>query len=388
MRTAQLLGDLHLKDARIPISPSIGTLREASVDITVHAHDIAIAGTGKLGAGTVKLSGSIATDGASLTGGKVTMTLRKVSPIGAVQPVIDADVTAKLARRGETWTADLVVDKGFVKIASTKGERLKDVGLPPDLTIGRGKRPVRTGPLPPPPAPIVIAHIVLHDTKVESDEFRTTIRGELTATADTRAVGLTGKIEALGGDLDLFDRRYIVDTAAVYFDGTTDPLLQIRFTHDFPDVETITEVRGRLSKPVLSLSSNPGTYTKSQLLGFLLGGEPTGDPNSAGARDKATAAGESLIAGQIGNYVKKALPFNLDVLRYEAAGVTSSAAITVGSWVTHTLFVAFREHLSPRPDENSGEATVEYWLTQRLEVETTIGDRSYDGIDLLWRKRF
>ena len=388
MRTAQLLGDVHLKDARIPISPAVGTLREANIDITVHAHDIAIATTGKLGAGTVVLKGSIATDGASLTGGNATITLRKVSPIGAVQPVIDADVTAKLARKGETWTADLVVDKGFVKIASTKGEKLKDVGLPPDLTVGRGKRKVPTGPPPPPPAPFVIAHIILHDTKVESQEFRTTLHGDITATADARTIGLVGKIEALGGDLDLFDRRYVVDTAAVYFDGTIDPLLEIRFTHDFPDVETITEVRGRLSQPQLILSSNPGSYSKSQLLGFLLGGEPNGDPNSAGAKDKATAAGESLIASQIGNYVKKALPFDLDVLRYEAAGATSSAAITVGSWVTHTLFVAFREHLSPRPDENSGEATVEYWLTKRLEVEATAGDRSYDGVDLLWRKRF
>ena len=387
LRTAQLLGELHVKHGRIPIAPTIGTLRQASIDLAVHEHDIAIAATGKLGAGDVKLAGSIGLDSGSLTGGAATITLRKVSPIGAVQPIIDADVTAKVERKEGTWMADLVVDHGFVKIASSSGEALKPVGLPADLVVGRGAK-APSGPRPPPARPLVVAHITLHDTQVESAEFRTTLRGELTATADAKAIGMVGEIEAVGGDLDLFDRRYNVETAAATFDGTTDPLIRVRFTHDFPDVETITEVNGRLSKPRLVLTSNPGTYTKGQLLGFLLGGEPSGDPTSAGARDKATAAGESLVASKIGDYVKKALPFDIDVIRYEAAGATSSAAITVGSWVTHTLFLAYRQRLGARPDENLGEATVQYWFTKRLEIEGTAGDRSYDGLDLLWRRRF
>src|SRR5262249_19576109 len=125
-----------------------------------------------------------------------------------------------------------------------------------------------------------------------------------------------------------------------------------------------------------------------QLLGFLLGGEPGGDPRSGSARDKAASAGASLIANQIGGYVKKALPFDIDVIRYEAASVTSSAAITVGTWVTHTLFFAFRQRLDARPDENSNEGTIEYWLTRGLAIEGTVGDRGYDGLDVLWRKRF
>jgi hypothetical protein len=120
----------------------------------------------------------------------------------------------------------------------------------------------------------------------------------------------------------------------------------------------------------------------------LLGGEPNGDPSSGSARDKAASLGSSIVANQIGGYIKKALPFDLDVLKYEAASATSSAAITVGSWLTHTLFFSFTQHLSPRPDENSAEGTLEYWFTRRLELETTAGDRNFDGVDLLWRKRY
>ncbi len=387
-RTAQLLGELHVANGRIPIAPTVGTLRDAKIDIVVHEHDIAVTTTGKLGAGDVKLTGSIALDGASLTGGKATITLRKVSPIGQIEPVIDADIAATLSHKDDTWNADLVVDHGLVKVSTKQGEKLKEIGNPVDLTVGRGKQPAKPTVTTPPAQPIFIAKLTLHDTKVESGDFRTVIRGTLTASADASHVGLVGTVEAIGGDVDLFDQRYKIETAIVSFDGSTDPTILVRITHDFPDVETVTQVHGRLSKPELELSANPNQYTQSQLLGFLLGGEPSGDPRSASAQDRATGAGASLIAGQLAGYVKKALPFDIDVIRYEAATIDNSSAITVGTWVSHTLFLAFRQHLESRPDENSGEATAEYWLTKRLEVEGTAGDRGYDGIDLIWRKRF
>jgi autotransporter translocation and assembly factor TamB len=166
-------------------------------------------------------------------------------------------------------------------------------------------------------------------------------------------------------------------------------VLDVRILHDFPDVTTITEVRGRMSKPELQMSSQPGTYSQAELLGFLLGGEPGGDPNAApSGQDKVEGAGASFLANQIGGYVKKSLPVDIDVLKYESASATSSAAVMVGTWITHTLFFAYREHINARPDENAGEGEVEYWIKRRLMLQGTIGDRGYDGVDLLWRRRW
>ncbi len=390
-RTAKVLGELHLHDARLPIAPTIGTLRDSQIDVAIHPHDISIGATGKLGGGDVKVAGSIALDGVALSGGQATITLHKVTPIGAVEPQIDAAITAKLARKGTTWTADVVIDHGFVKLTKTSGKQLKPVGAPADLVIGKGpaaRRDKAPGAQSPPTKPALVATVTLHPLEVESDEFRTTVSGKLAVKADASAVGVVGTIAAQSGDLDLFGRRYRVERAAVTFDGSIDPQLDIRITYDFPDVTTNTDVRGRLSKPELELSSNPPLYTKSQLLGFLLGGEPNGNPNSASARDAATQAGESLVGSQIGGYVKKALPFDIDVIKYEAATIDSSAAITVGTWITHTLFLAFREHLDARPDENSSEGDLEYWINRQLDVETTAGDRGFDALNILWRRRF
>ena len=144
-----------------------------------------------------------------------------------------------------------------------------------------------------------------------------------------------------------------------------------------------------MSKPKLVLSSQPATYTQAELLGFLLGGEPGGDPeNAPSASERVAGAGASFLGNKVGGYVKKALPVDIDVLRYESANSTSSAAVTVGTWITDSLFLAYRRHLEARPDENSGEGEVEYWIRRRLVLEAVAGDRGVNGVDLLWRRRW
>ena len=388
-QTARLAGELHLEGGRLPLAPTIGTLYRAKVDLVAGVRDLRIKVDGRLGAGTVKAAGTVALVGASPTGGDLTLTLRKVSPIGAVEPQIDADVTAKLRKAQERWIADVVVRNGSIVVPKGHGEKLKPIGPPEDMVFLSGDPGGKRGREAAPPArPAIEVRVTLNPTYIKSEELRGVIRGKVTITADAEAVGLVGSIEGSRGDLDLFGHRYLVERAAARFDGSTDPLLEVVITHDFPEVTTITTVRGRLSKPELIMSSDPGVYTQGQLLGFLLGGEPNGEPATGSARDKVTSAGTSIIANQVGGYVKEALPFDLDVLRYEAATAASSAAFTVGTWLTRSLFVAYRRRFEARSDENTGEAQAEYWLTRRVMVEGTLGDRGYSGLDLLWRKRY
>jgi autotransporter translocation and assembly factor TamB len=389
--TARIAGDLHLRDARIPVAPEIGTLRRAKVDIDISESTLKIKVDGRLGGGSVVLASSIALDGAQPTGGDATITLRKISPIGTVEPDIDADIKVKLKRDGNRWNADVLVSNGVVKVPKGRGEKLKPVGAPPDMVFATGEKITRRPMLDdskPPAAPTLVANITIYATYVESEEFRGIIKGRLTVSSDANSVGVVGKITTDRGDLDLFGRRYQLETAEVRFDGTTDPLLDVRITHDFPGITTVTQIRGRLSKPELMMSSNPGIYSQGQLLGFLLGGEPSGDPQGGSARDQVTGAGASIIANKIGGYVRNALPIDIDVLRYEAASAGSSAAITVGTWLSRSLFVSYRRHLEARPDENAGEGEAEYWLSRRVMLEAVVGDRGYNGIDLLWRKRY
>ena len=389
LRTAQLAGELHLRDARIPTAPTVGTLRAAKIDALISAHEIRLAVSGKLGAGSASLTGTIALDGAAPNGGKAKIALRKVSPIGSIEPQITADIDATLSRDHDQWKAALVVDRASVVVPSNRGEKLKPVGAPTDMMFASGERITRRPMARQEPSnPLFLVTLDLRSTSVESKEFRGVVRGRLELRADGESIAMYGGASAERGDLDLFGRRYIVDHAEVHFDGPLDPLLDIRITYDFPEVTTVTEVHGRASKPELSMSSDPGTYSQGQLLGFLLGGEPGGDPRSGPMQSQVASAGESVVANQIGGYVKSALPIDVDVLRYEAATATSGPAVTVGTWLTPSLFLAYRQHLDvQRQDENVEEGELEYWLSRQVVVQATAGSFA-QTVDLLWRKRY
>ena len=334
------------------------------------------------------------------SGGTAKLTFHKVQLIGTTEPILDGTVNANLGRKDNKWTATINVDHANVKIPDTKGEKLKPVGAPADVEYKNGAKHVQpasqvasgdsgTPHRAVPQEPIFEADLHVTNTHVESTEVRGYVNAKLHVTMDNHEMAVMGGVWLTGGDLDLFDRRYQVDRAALHFDGSLDPVLDVRILHDFPDITTITEVHGRMSKPELALSSSPPTYSQAELLGFLLGGEPGGDPNQApSARDKVTGAGASFLANQIGGQIKKALPVDIDVLKYESASATSSAAVKVGTWITHTLFFGYREHINARPDENTGEGELEYWIRRRLMLQATIGDRGYDGADLLWRRRW
>ena len=388
--TARLAGELHVRGGRLPITPEIGTLRRARIDLVAGARELTLAVDGKLGPGDVKARGSFAIEGARPTTGTVALTLRGVSPILGVEPVIDAEIAATLERDGSLWRADVAVNSGRIEVPKRGGEPLKPVGAPDDMVfVGDGAPVVAPTPArPTPAAPALVARIRIHALHVESPEARGLLAGTLTATARAAGVELVGTVAAERGVLELFGRRYQVARAAARFDGSTDPMLELRITHDFPGVTTVTEVRGRLSSPELVMSSSPGTYSQGQLLGFLLGGEPNGEPARGGIRDRATDVGASLIANAIGGYVRDALPVDLDVLRYEAASETESAAIAVGTWLTRTLFIAYLRRLDARPNENSNQGEIQYWISRRVMVEGVFGDRGYNGIDLLWHKRY
>lgn len=422
-KTADLSGSLHITNGRIPIAPAVGTLFKGDLKVDVRNKNVNVKLLGKLGRGDVQLAASAPLDGMSPKSGKMELHLDKVQLIGTTEPILTGVITANLARVDETWRTTLRVERMTVKVPAEKGNKLSPVGAPKDVVFGGlekhhgqnkghdvpgGIVHDNTGPADfkapsqvaagadgephrePTSAPLLVAEIIVRNTFVESNELRGVVGGHLSVSVgEDKEVGIVGNMNVSRGVLDLFNRRYLVDKAQLHFDGSPDPRLDVRITHDFPEVTTITEVRGRMSKPELVLSSEPGTYSQAELLGFLLGGEPGGDPEMAPSAEQRVAnAGASFLANKVGGYVKKALPVDVDVLRYEASSATESARVTVGTWITDTLFLAYRHHLEARPDENTGEAEVEYWIQRRLVVEGVVGDRGVNGADLLWRRRW
>lgn len=385
----KIRGRIEVDHARVPLAPTIGTLRDANADVTIDELGMRATIDGKLGGGKVAVS---ATSGHDLAVIDSKIVLDDISPIGALEPDIDAKITVRAQRSGERWLADVKIRDASIVVPPRSGSDLLDPDAPSDLyfseqeagaivaTGGRGRVPEK---------PWLVASIDLGSTRVATSApvvMRARVNARRLKLSVGKTVGIEGTVDLERGEVEIVERPYQLEPGPekLRFDGTTDALLAIRLTHEFPSVTLIADVGGRISKPALRLSSQPGTYSQGQLLGFFAGGEPGGDPTAL-ARDVATTVGGSIISSMVGKRVKKVLP--IDTFRCEPGSSASGASCTVGYWIGENLFLAYKRRAEPRADEDADEIQLQWHLKRGLLIEAA-GFGSRVGGDVLWRRRW
>ena len=386
--TAKIRGTLTLLDGQLPVAAMIGTLRKANATIEITDAGLTASLDGTLGAGSIKVK---ATSDAGVIETTFDATLSKVSPIGALQPVIDASVHGMFKRTGTAWVGTVGITNANVVVPTQTGDALLDAAAPVDLVFI--DLPIRRIPLAggAPENPWFVADVSLDSTQVTVPEFvvDAIARGRVTVSVgDT--LGLVGELEVERGSADLFGHRYRVEYGQLEFDGTTDGRLDLKLAHEFPVVTTFVRFASRVSQLPTSepeFSSSPGVYSQGQLLGFFLGGEPGGDPTKQ-TQEAAAGFGAALASSTIGRRLKRYLPISLDVLRCDPGGGSSRASCTLGSWLTHKVFLSYKQRMSARYDENSGEGAAEWHFRPNWELDITAGDRNIHGGDVLWRRRW
>ncbi len=388
----RIAGTLHATGGVLPIAAAVGTLRDARADLVID--DRAVAGTidGKLGRGTVHLVADV--DGDGKTNVKA-LQLRGVSLQSVFRPVVTADLTATLWLEGGQLRGKAVVRDAYIKAHEHAGTPLLDVTAPPDLILKAGPKAVVATEPRPPLHPWLDVNVSLESIQLDAanvvDSIGLSVKGHLrkqqlrVLVGDT--LGVNGTVAIDDAYVDFLSRRYLVESSDLEFHGTTDPQLQIQMTHEFPELTLNVTVRGRTSAPDLQFSSNPGGYSHDQLLGFFVGGEPGGDPNTqTGEAVKGALA--LALTGKLGREINKVLPIKVDTLSCEPATTVTSASCTVGKWLSQRLFLAYRQHLEPLPDENANDVQFEYRLGPKVLIDGSGGDRGHAGADLLWRHRW
>jgi hypothetical protein len=434
---SHIAGDLDVTNGVLPISASLGTLRDATTHLWIR-EDGAIAGTlkGKLGGGTVDLDADIATDGTTIV---QTLQLDHVSVPTAFHPVINADLTAELHLEGMQLRGKATVRQAHITLPEHVGPALLDASVPPDLEftlpgavaapgaqaagaqssraqaegqtpgpqVSRAQAPGTQAPGAQAPEaqasksrPWLDVELTLLPTQIDApnvvDSVGLGIHANLHSSNTLQVsigntVGVHGNIVVDNADVDFLGRRYDLDESKqsqLKFEGTTDPELDIHMTHQFPTLTMTVGLRGPASKwQKPDLSSDPASYSYDRLFGFLLGGEPGGDPNSQ-TREAVKGAAALAISGKLGREINKVLPIKVDALSCEPATTATSASCTVGKWLSQRLFLSYRQHLEALRDENANDVQFQYRVGRKVLIEGTGGDRGHYGADLLWRHRW
>lgn len=382
--TGDLKGKLQIRKGRLPLHDLIGTLREADIDVIVANHRIDATLKSKLGPGTVTGTATVMLAGSTPKNADVKLTIRQIALIRAFQPRIDADVTARLAH-GTRWTGDIAIDNGHVLVPSRGGQMLLDATTPTDMIFVDGPVP-KVAPLlqrPPPSKPWLVANVALGRTTIdvldEQYQVNGAIDGRFVLSLGGDGIGMDGAIDAERGDIELLGQRSQLDHGSLVFDGTIDPLLNIRVVRDLSDVTVAAEITGRLSDYHLEFTSDTGSYSQGELLAMFAGGSSGGDSEFGQA---AATAGYGYLSSLVTSKLLKRLPIKLE-FHYTPGGATTSDAYGFSHWLNRNLYIEGRMHPEARPDENATEGILEYHLGRYFLLSGDAGDRGYAGADFV-----
>jgi translocation and assembly module TamB len=227
------------------------------------------------------------------------------------------------------------------------------------------------------------------DSPVGLGSLNLTLGGDLWASkAPYDQLRLTGTVNTVRGTYQFQGRRFdILRDGRVRFDGLDeiDPALDIKTQRVIQAVTATVNIRGRLSKPEIVLSSTP-PLEEADILALIVFNQSInqlgeGQQISLGQRAQALATGAvaSQLATSIGNTL------GVDLFEISTAPESGAAAeITVGQQVGQNLYVKLQQGVG---DQSQTNFILEYELARWLRLRTNVLEGSTTQQQLFQREQ-
>ena len=199
-----------------------------------------------------------------------------------------------------------------------------------------------------------------------------TLGGELWADkAPYDMLRLTGTVNTVRGTYDFQGRRFeILRDGTVRFDGLDelDPTLDIKTQRVIQAVTANVNIRGRLSKPEIVLSSTP-PLEEADIMALIVFNQPMnqlGEGQQISLAQRAQALATGALVGELSRSIGTLL--NVDLFEISAAPENGDAAqFTIGQQLGQNLYVKLQQGVG---DQNETNFILEYELTRWLRLRT------------------
>jgi translocation and assembly module TamB len=184
---------------------------------------------------------------------------------------------------------------------------------------------------------------------------------------------LSGTVNTVRGTYDFQGRRFdILRDGTVRFEGLDeiDPSLDIKAQRVIQAVTANVNVRGRLSKPEIVLSSTP-PLEEGDILALIVFNQPMnqlGEGQQINLAQRAQALATGALVGQLSQSIGTLL--NVDLFEISAAPESGDAAqFTIGQQLGQNLYVKLQQGVG---DHNETNFILEYELTRWLRLRTNV----------------
>jgi autotransporter translocation and assembly factor TamB len=366
----------------------------------------------KVGKGGLSLTGQIGMSGGRLTSLQMNARAKGVpiSTAALSDATLDVEANASGQVKDKRLDASLRIGNARLEIPRLEGGRSLHSLAPMQGVVFVGEPAAA-----PPPATVLLlpqsVHLVVQadDFRVQGQDLQAACKVDVSLDSSSQQTRMAGRIATEWGNVFLFGNRYTVDRASLNWSGgeNLDPVLDIQLSGHLPEAMVIISVRGRMSKPDLSLASDPPTYSKAELVSLVLTGHiPTASEASHG--DVTGSALSAISTAIIGNLAERIAPaLGAGVVRVQSvpASATSAQAaqaaavpqasagalatrVEIGKNLTDRVYVGYSRIFGAGENENSNEGRFEYRMSRRWVLQSEYGDAGVGGFDLLWTTRY
>ncbi|MCP4444155.1 MAG: hypothetical protein GY811_02255 [Myxococcales bacterium] len=387
-----ITGTAHLKKGSVHPGAPLYSLRELDVEVALTKTGLTLGGSGEAGRGNLSLDGHVVMKDFVPSALRLNLESDGV-PVdaGPLSVFVDTKTTVRGTSNGENWRFDVDVGDTIVNVPGERSRTLHPDQLPSDIVfVNSIHEPpsALVAAIARTPATVVDVYIKAPDSiEVRGEAVQTIVDVDLHARIASDIV-VEGTVATRGGWLELFGRRYDMRHGDISFGGDTNPALDIELGHDFATTTLTIAVSGTGAQPELALRATPSRYDDAELLAFVLGADPDDDPTSErSTADRATGAASNFVASQLQSVIRDVVP--IDVLKIELAEDEAVAEqLTLGTWITDKILLAYRRRFEAENLENANEAVIEYRFRRRWLLEFSYGDQGTGGGDVLWIRRF
>jgi autotransporter translocation and assembly factor TamB len=261
-------------------------------------------------------------------------------------------------------------------------------------------------PPPPPPAPpspfanlfqnlaIDLIAQVHRDTWVKVAGSSAELEGKVRVLKNSGGpLTLLGGIHTVRGQIAIAGQPLDLQKGEATFTGGAeiDPSLDIVAQRKLPQYTVSANIGGTAKKPSLTFSSDP-QMSQADILSVLMFGRPTSQLSNnqqASLQSQAATIAGSYAANQIGQSVADAL--GLQALQFSV----ENGMAAVGTYLTQDVFLSASQNVTPQtqqiPGQPSQKATIQYYLTQHFEVDTSQSRSSLGNaseLNLIWHTQY
>jgi len=223
------------------------------------------------------------------------------------------------------------------------------------------------------------------NTWIDTSDAQVEIKGAIHISKPPRAQpAITGRIESVRGSMAVAGKTFTIQQGRIMFTGGNeiDPSLDMVAKYDTQGYQVLATIDGTAEKPELVLSSVP-TLSQSDILSVLLFGKPSNqltDGQQKNLEQQALSMAGGYAASQLGKAVAQAL--GLETL---GVNVAPGGGLGLGTYLMQNVYVSASQETA---GTYGHRASLGYYITPHLELETSASTTQGNQITLEWSKEY